>query len=77
MLGRSIRFAMVELCENACVSNVNVLPQDAARPEEDVGVIIGSGKQEINIGGIVWHEELEQAFDELEHCRECQVVAWT
>ena len=53
MFGRSIHFAMVELCKNTCVSNVNVLPQDAARPEEDVGIIIGSGKQGINIGGVV------------------------
>jgi hypothetical protein len=41
----------------------------SGRPEEDVGVIIGSGKQGINIGGFVRHEEWEQSFDELEHSR--------
>jgi hypothetical protein len=48
--------------------------QDSSQPEVDVGVIIGSGKQGINIGGFTRHEEWEQLFDELEHSRQCQVL---
>jgi hypothetical protein len=44
---------MVKTNENTCVRKVNVLPQDSSGPEEDVGVIIGSGKQGINIRGFV------------------------
>jgi hypothetical protein len=45
---------MVKTNENTCLHKVNVLPQDSGRPEEeDVGVVIGSGKQGINIGGFV------------------------
>ena len=74
VFGYSIRLAMVKTNENTCVRKVNVLPKDSSRPEEDVGVIIGSGKQRINIGGFVRHEEWEQLFDELEHSRQCQVL---
>jgi hypothetical protein len=79
VFGYSIRFAMVKTNENTCIRKVNVLPQDSGRPEEDVGVIIGSGKQEINIGGFVRHEEWEQSFDELKHSRQWQVLdaCWT
>ena len=56
MLGYSIRLAMVKTNEKACICKVNVLPQDSGRPEEDVGVIIGSQKKGINIGGLVRHK---------------------
>jgi hypothetical protein len=63
---------MVKVNEKTCVRKVNVPPQDSSGPE-GVGVIIGSGKQGINIGGFARHEEWEQSFDELEHSRQCQV----
>ena len=53
VFGDSIRLAMVKTNENTCVRKVNVLPQYSSGPEEDVGVIIGSGKQGINIRGFV------------------------
>jgi hypothetical protein len=59
VFGYSIRLAMVKTNENTCVRKVNVLPQDSGRPEEDVGVIICSWKQGINIGRFVRHEEWE------------------
>ena len=72
--GCSICLAMVKTNENTCLRKVNVLPQDSGRPEEDVGVIIGLEKQEINIGGVVRHEEWDQSFDKPEHSRQCQVL---
>ncbi len=69
MFGCPKGLAMVEASENTCVGEVDVLPHDSARPEEDVGFIVGSGKQGINIGRAIRHEEREQSFDELEHCR--------
>lgn len=45
----SIRFTVVELSEDACVREIDVLPLDGARPEEDIGFVVASGKQRINI----------------------------
>lgn len=53
MLGYPIRLTLLKTNEEACVRKVNVFPQDSGRPEEDVGVIIGSWKKGINIGGFV------------------------
>jgi len=42
---------MIKLSEDACVREIDVLPLDGARPEEDIGFVVASGKQRINIWG--------------------------
>ena len=75
MFGYAISLAMVKTDEKTRVRKVMVLPQDSSGPE-DVGVIIGSGKDGSNIGCFVKHKEWEQSLDEFEVSRQLGALSW-
>jgi len=74
VLGCSVCLAVIEPSEKTRIGNLDVQAQDPTTPIEDIDIVIASWKKGINVGRFGRHEEWEQAFDEVQHHRQRQVL---